>query len=136
MDLSLFKEMAAKAQGKSLIDTCLVEIESLRQQLVSVTKERDEIAAQARMLDRMVDERDEQLAAALAACEAKDAAIQWIQTRCAGDALPNWETGERTYHSRGLILDHTNAALAIKPDASALRQHDTQLLAKYNINHD
>lgn len=41
----------------------------LREQLASVAKERDEIAAQARMLDRMVDERDDQLASALAAIE-------------------------------------------------------------------
>ena len=43
------------------------ENEALRQQLAAMTKERDEIAAQARMLDRMVDEKDDQLAAALAA---------------------------------------------------------------------
>ena len=112
MDMSLFKEMAAKAQGKSLIDACLVEIESLRQQLVSVTKERDEIAAQARMLDRMVDERDEQLAAALAACEAKDSAL--------GAALSD----DQPY------ISECKKALAIKPDASALRQHDEALIER------
>ena len=54
------------------------EIVMLRQQLAAVSKERDEIAAQARMLDRMVDERDGQLAAALAACESKDTILRGI----------------------------------------------------------
>lgn len=54
------------------------ENEALRQQLASVVKERDEIAAQARMLDCMVDERDEQLAAALAA---KKDAERWKYAR-------------------------------------------------------
>ena len=39
-------------------------VKYLKRQLTAVAKERDEIAAQARMLDRMADERDEQLAAA------------------------------------------------------------------------
>jgi len=110
MNMELFKEMAAKTQGKSLIDACLVEIESLRQQLVSVTKERDEIAAQARMLDRMIDERDEQLASALAACDAKD------------EALKDYAQFRPT--------DIAKSALAIKPDASALRQHDEALIER------
>ena len=61
-----------------------VENAQLRKQLAAVAKERDEIAAQARMLDRMVDERDEQLAAALAACEAKDDRL----LDCAGNINP------------------------------------------------
>ena len=105
------------------------EIESLRQQLVSVTKERDEIAAQARMLDRMVDERDEQLAAALAACEAKDAALQEFVDLMSesygltgfhqnGDIAPWSEVEEGGRFER---LTSLNNALAIKPDASALK---------------
>lgn len=108
-------------------DNLTEEIESLRQQLVSVTKERDEIAAQARMLDRMVDERDEQLAAALAACEAKDLVFEKI-----GEIASPYRDGVKFNY----ISDLSQDALAIKPDAYALRQHDTQLLAKYNINHD
>ena len=94
-----------------------VEIEK---QLVSVTKERDEIAAQARMLDRMVEEIEKQLAAALAACDAKDTILRGITLYRAfnGD---DWPAIEATQ------------ALAIKPDASALRQHEIQLLTKYNI---
>ena len=95
------------------------EIESLRQQLVSVTKERDEIAAKARMLDRMVDERDEQLAAALAACEAKDDCL----LDCAGNINP-----ERGYADE-LELDIAKA-LTIKPDSSALKVHDDALIEK------
>ena len=41
-------------------------VKYLKRQLTAVAKDRDEIAAQARMLDRMVDERDDQLASALA----------------------------------------------------------------------
>ena len=88
------------------------EIESLRQQLVSVTKERDEIAAQARMLDRMVDERDEQLAAALAACEAKDTIIVKV-----GEIASPYRDGLKFNY----IADLSQEALAIKPDASALK---------------
>ena len=56
-------------------DELSAENESLHQQLAGMTKERDEIAAQANMLYRMVDEMDDQLAAALAACEAHDEAM-------------------------------------------------------------
>ena len=87
------------------------EIESLRQQLVSVTKERDEIAAQARMLDRMVDERDEQLAAALSAIEVREKALQWYKP-----SLP-------VEHQAKI-----NEILTLKPDASILRQHDEALI--------
>ena len=98
-------------------DNLTEEIESLRQQLVSVTKERDEIAAQARMLDRMVDERGEQLAAALSACEAKDTILRGITLYRAfnGD---DWPAIEATQ------------ALAIKPDAFTLRQHDEALIER------
>ena len=93
------------------------EIVMLRQQLAAMTKERDEIAAQARMLDRMVDERDGQLAAALAACEAKDTILRGITLYRAfnGD---DWPATEATQ------------ALAIKPDASALKAHDDALIEK------
>lgn len=80
MDMGLFKEMAAKAQGKSLIDACLAEIGSLRQQL----------------------------AAALAACEAKDTAL-------------------RQYYSTFKLAEK---ALAIKPDSSALKAHDDALIER------
>ena len=105
------------------------EIESIRQQLASVTKERDEVAAQARMLDRMVDERDEQLAATLAACEAKDAALQEFVDLMSesygltgfhqnGDIAPWSEVEEGGRFER---LTSLNNALTIKPDASALK---------------
>lgn len=38
-------------------------------------------------------------------------AVQWIQDHCAGEAMPRWEPGMRTTHSRGLILDRTNYVL-------------------------
>ena len=105
------------------------EIESIRQQLASVTKERDEVAAQARMLDRMVDEMDEQLAATLAACEAKDAALQEFVDLMSesygltgfhqnGDIAPWSEVEEGGRFER---LTSLNNALTIKPDASALK---------------
>ena len=46
------------------------EIVMLHQQLAAMTKERDEIAAQARMLDRAVEERNDQLAAKQAQIDA------------------------------------------------------------------
>ena len=118
--------------------TQAMEIESLRQQLASVAKERDEIAAQARMLDRMVDERDEQLAAALAACEVKQAALQEIIDLMSesygltgfhlnGDVAPWSEVEEGGRFER---LTSLNAALAIQPDASALKQHDEALIER------
>ena len=93
------------------------EIESLRQQLVSVTKERDEIAAQARMLDRMVDERDEQLATALAACEAKDTEFRKIV-----------RMGNH-FDVLSMVMP-AHAGLDIQPDASALKAHDDALIER------
>lgn len=86
MDMELFKEMAAKANGKSLIDACLEEITCLRQQL----------------------------SAALAACEAKDKAIQSI----AQSPAP------------GYMQCLATEALAIQPNASALKAHDEALIEK------
>ena len=159
---------AAKFHEKSLINTAKVNREGLQKQLAAVAKERDEIAAQSRMLDRMVDERDEQLAAAketdlllrnllcvihrdgghhitahgldqsvqdamevfynlrdlpeqlaaaLAACEMKDAILRGIALYRAfnGD---DWPAREATQ------------ALVINPDASALKAHDIAVFRK------
>jgi hypothetical protein len=57
----------------------------------------------------------------------KDAAIAWIQKRCAGDAMPNWENTPHTGHSRGLILDRTNHALAIQPSSDILQARDEKV---------
>lgn len=100
------------------------EIESLRQQLVSVANERDEIKAQAMMLDRMVDERDDQLTAALAACEAKDVVFEKI-----GEIASPYRDGVKFNY----ITDLSQVALAIKPDASALRQHDEALIERIAV---
>ena len=88
-------------------------VKYLKQQLASMTKERDEIAARARMLYRMVDERNGQLAAALAACEAKDEALAYY--------LPNRDTG---------AVSVAEEALAIQPDASILKAHDEALIER------
>lgn len=71
------------------------------------------------MLDRMVDERDEQLAAALAACEAKDVALSPF---CDGD-IPDDDEPDGYYRK-------AHESLAIKPDASALKVHDDALIEK------
>lgn len=57
----------------------------------------------------------------------KDAAITWIQKRCAGEAMPNWENTPHTGHSRGLILDRTNHALAIQPSPEILQDRDERV---------
>lgn len=109
------------------------EIESLRQQLAAMTKERDEIAAQARMLDRMVDERDDQLAAALAACEAKDAALESLisHTLSCEHRLDEFHgLGNDSGSGCSIELCNASSALTIKPDASALKAHDNELIGK------
>ena len=92
-------------------------VKYLKRQLTAVAKERDEIAAQANMLDRMVDERDDQLAAALAACESKNERFKQI-VRMANylDVLS--------------IAMQAHEALTIKPDASALNAHDEALIER------
>lgn len=90
MDMELFKEMAGKANGKSLIDACLEEITCLRQQL----------------------------AAALAACEVKDAAIIKVY----GCYPPPYA------RDRSAVI--TRDALAIQPDASTLKAHDDALIER------
>lgn len=103
----------------------LAEIESLRQQLASVAKERDEIKAQARMLDRMVDERDEQLAAALAAIERKDDLLVSIAERWNRD-----ENEEAMKDACWYAINAADHARAIKPDASILKAHDEALIER------
>lgn len=69
--------------------------------------------AYARELEKYVAEQ-------AAVIEKLTGVIQWIQSRCAGDAMPNWENTPHTGHSRGLILDQTNFALAIPTDSQEI----------------
>ena len=103
-----------------VLEDCRKEIESLRQQLadmksMSVCVACSEISA----VGEYVAQLEQQLAAALAACEAKDDCL----LDCAGNINP-----ERGYADE-LELDIAKA-LAIKPDASALKAHDEALIER------
>lgn len=112
-------------------------IESLRQQLAAVTKERDQYSIRKDQIQRdfadfratavenysvkvvpfqeRIMELQEQLAAALAACEAKDAALVDIKI---GLDIDEYEWGV------------AGNALAIQPDAFALKAHDDALIER------
>ena len=117
-------------------------VKYLKRQLTAVAKERDEIAAQARMLDRMVDERDEQLAAAESKIDTltKELEIQsywgprWEETHTAlMAALAACEAKDTAlaYHQEQTRpIQRTIDAIAVKPDASALKAHDEALIEK------
>ena len=86
------------------------ELKKMQEQLAAAEKERDELAAQNQQMR---------------------STLQWIQKRCAGDALPRWENTPQTRHSRGLILYNTNYALALTDLASpVLNKVKAELLRK------
>ena len=101
-----------------VLEECRDAIESLRQQLA-------EKEAEILKLNQMYPataytvEIEKQLAAALAACEAKDGCL----LDCAGNINPG------SGYADGLEQDIARA-LAIKPDASALKQHDEALIER------
>lgn len=114
-----------------MVDSLELEVFTLREQVEKLTKERDEWknnhateVRRARILKERTDmpvERvqayeqwgkdQEQLAALAEQLTRQREAVQWIQDHCAGEAMPRWEPGMRTTHSRGLILDRTNYVL-------------------------
>lgn len=69
--------------------------------------------------------RSEKLRDDLEASQAREAQLRdivaRIQNRCAGEALPRWENTVATGQSRTWILDHTNFALDIPVDDTALK---------------
>ena len=69
------------------------EIVMLRQQLAAVSKERDEIAAQARMLDRAVEERNDQLAAKQAQIDAL--MLEFCPEEMTKEQLDEWAKNQR-----------------------------------------
>ena len=97
------------------------EIESLRQQLADVEESNKAVEKALNDVDYRGTYADgvlylkQQLAAALAACEAKDAALVDIKI---GLYIDEYEWG---------VAD---SALAIKPDASALRKHNEALIER------
>ena len=122
-------------------------VKYLKRQLTAVAKERDEIAAQARMLDRMVDERDEQLAAAESKIDTltKELEIQsywgprWEETHTAlMAALAACEAKDKRialaiefYNEPAFdVSEVLQTALAINPDASILKAHDEALIER------
>ena len=68
-------------------------IRGLRKQLAAVAKERDEIAAQARMLDRVVEERNDQLAAAQAQIDAL--MLEFCPEEMTKEQLDEWAKNQR-----------------------------------------
>jgi len=78
-------------------------------------------------------EVEKQLAAALAACEAKDAALESLisHTLSCEQRLDEFHgLGNDSGSGCSIELCNASAALAIKPDASALRQHDEALIER------
>lgn len=128
-------------------------IESLRQQLadmksMSVCVACSEISA----VGEYVAQLEQQLAAALAACEAKDAALSaiigatkshvdgrdllaelhprhYMDIKVRRNGKDIWFEADWLSNLQRAITSH-KAALAIKPDASALRQHDEALIER------
>ena len=102
------------------IQSALDEIESLRQQLASAQEElhfqacltRDLLPYQERAI-----KSEQQLAAALAACEAKDAVLNGIKLY-------------RTFNGDDWPSREAITALVTKPDASALKVHDEALIER------
>ena len=117
----LFAEIVSKTGSKqSVIDRAMQEIESLRGQVEKLTKElsvlkttpphlRQDLHCVASDLSAQVRERDEQLTAALAACEKKDEALD-------ADNSKLWPSK---------LLEE---AISIQPDASALNEYRNQVI--------
>ena len=106
-----------KKAGK---EYCASEIEALREQVEKLTKElsvlkttpphlRQDLHCVASDLSAQVRERDEQLTAALAACEKKDEALD-------ADNSKLWPSKLR------------EEAISIQPDASALNEYRNQVI--------
>ena len=79
------------------------EIAMLRQQLAAVAKERDEIAAQARMLDRAVEERNDQLAAKQAQIDAL--MLEYCPNEMTKEQLDEWARNQRPETCGGKVMD-------------------------------
>ena len=105
---------AAKFREESLINTAKVNREGLQEQLAATQADLAEITRQK---NRMWFE----LAAALAACEAKDTIIVKV-----GEIASPYRDGLKFNY----IADLSQEALAIKPDASALKAHDEALIER------
>ena len=88
----------------------LDEIESLRQQLASMTADRDDCLTLAKLNFAKNEESQKQLAAALAACKLKDAAIK--------DLL---EFATYSTCGKAHAVEAAKEALTIQPDDAALK---------------
>ena len=108
------------ATGDKFTYSMAAEIESLREQVEKLTKElsvlkttpphlRQDLHCVASDLSAQVRERDEQLTAALAACEKKDEALD-------ADNSKLWPSKLR------------EEAISIQPDASALNEYRNQVI--------
>ena len=92
------------------------QVEKLKAELASIDGALNDPRANLTLTtSEIIWELKDQLAALAEQNEKMRSAVRWIQDRCAGDAMPRWEPGMRTTHSRGLILDRTNYVLDL-PD--------------------
>ena len=128
LDTIRYHSGIAGEEVADMVDSLEQEVSTLREQVEKLTKElsvlkttpphlRQDLHCVASDLSAQVRERDEQLTAALAACEAKDDCL----LDCAGNINP-----ERGYADE-LEVDIAKA-LAIKPDASALNEYRNQVI--------
>ena len=115
-----YGELWRHAKGDKFTYSMAAEIESLREQVEKLTKElsvlkttpphlRQDLHCVASDLSAQVRERDEQLTAALAACEKKDEALD-------ADNSKLWPSKLR------------EEAISIQPDASALNEYRNQVI--------
>ena len=115
-----YGELWRHAMGDKFTYSMAAEIESLREQVEKLTKElsvlkttpphlRQDLHCVASDLSAQVRERDEQLTAALAACEKKDEALD-------ADNSKLWPSKLR------------EEAISIQPDASALNEYRNQVI--------
>ena len=115
-----YGELWRHAAGDKFIYSMAAEIESLREQVEKLMKElsvlkttpphlRQDLHCVASDLSAQVRERDEQLTAALAACEKKDEALD-------ADNSKLWPSKLR------------EEAISIQPDASALNEYRNQVI--------
>ena len=135
----LFNEFRQRVRPcASITDDMLDEILHLRQQLAAVEKERNAFQDQCIRLKHERVLEKEQLVAALAACDVGNVALQEVAGLISessgvyglhlnGDESP-WEEVEMG--GRFERLTTLPEALAIQPDASALKAHDKALIER------